>query len=354
MPAPVPVPIIDVSSLMARSDRRRDAARALDAACRDVGFFQIVGHGLPATAVARVAHASRAFFARDVEEKRAIRMSRGGRAWRGWFGVGDELTSGRPDRKEGIYFGEELGPDHPRVRAGVPMHGANLFPKETGELVGFRDGVLDLIARLTVVGHALTRGLSLALGLDEETLSDRYTRAPLTLFRIFHYPPIPPNSTEDEQTWSVGEHTDYGFLTILQQDDVGGLQVRSRDRWVDVAPTPDAFVCNIGDMLERLTGGAYRSTPHRVRNVGDRSRLSTAFFFDPDFDAEVMPIAPPLEGDTTSRPRWDGEDVHAATGTYGEYLVRKVSRVFPGLAGQAGGSVSPGKTRGEPPEGCAS
>jgi isopenicillin N synthase-like dioxygenase len=110
--------------------------------------------------------------------------------------------------------------------------------------------------------------------------------------------------------------------------------VRSRSGWVEVGPEPDAFVCNLGDMLERMTRGRYRSTPHRVRNPGGRDRISLAFFFDPDWDARVRPVprvadpAPPA--DATAR--WDGRSVHDPTGTYGEYLLEKVSKVFPGLS----------------------
>src|SRR5207247_6938094 len=90
--------------------------------------------------------------------------------------------------------------------------------------------------------------------------------------------------------WGVGEHTDYGLLTILLQDDAGGLEVRSRSRWIPAPPVPGSFVCNIGDMLDRMTRGLYRSTPHRVRNPAPRDRLSFPFFFDPSFFARVRPI----------------------------------------------------------------
>ena len=128
----------------------------------------------------------------------------------------------------------------------------------------------------------------------------------------------------------MGEHTDYGLLTILRQDDCGGLQVKSRHGWIEVPADPDVFVCNIGDMLDRMTGGRYRSTPHRVRNTSGRSRLSFPFFFDPSWDAEIGPLpgmAPLAEGDH----RWDGLDVHQWEGTYGSYLTAKVAKVFPGL-----------------------
>ncbi len=159
---------------------------------------------------------------------------------------------------------------------------------------------------------------------------------PLTLFRIFHYPPVTPNPEADER-WGVGEHTDYGVLTILKQDDVGGLQVKTGSRWIDAPPVPNSFVCNIGDMLDRLTRGLYRSTPHRVQNESGRSRLSFPFFFDPGFDAHVEPIdlsgAPLPEGglEDDKDERWDHASVHEFEGTYGDYVLGKVSKVFPEL-----------------------
>ena len=119
------------------------------------------------------------------------------------------------------------------------------------------------------------QGFGLSLGLDASYFDDRYTRDPLVLFRIFNYPAA---SRLGEPEWGVGEHTDYGLLTILKQDDVGGLQVKGPSGWIDAPPLPGSFVCNIGDMLDRMTGGFYRSTPHRVHNPGGRARALVSIF----------------------------------------------------------------------------
>jgi isopenicillin N synthase-like dioxygenase len=289
------LPVIDVSDPIA-------AAPAIDEACREVGFFLVVGHGIDTAATDRLDALAREFFALPDEEKAAISMDRAGAAWRGWFPVGGELTSGIPDRKEGIYFGAELDADHPKVRAGVPLHGRNLFPNRP---TGLREAVLDHLAAMTDLGHRVVRGLSVALGHEPTWFDEHLTRDPLILFRIFHYPPDPAPGE-----WGVGEHSDYGLLTFLLQDGAGGLEVRAADgSWIAVPPLAGSYVCNLGDMLESMTGGRYRSTPHRVRNTSGVSRLSFPFFFDPGWDA-VVPGTP---------------------GTYGDYVLSKVAKVFPAL-----------------------
>lgn len=314
------VPIVDISQ------DPQLASQKLRAACLEHGFFYLSGHGVSQELVDRLDRLSHQFFALPTEEKLKIRMELGGRAWRGYFRVGDELTSGKPDQKEGIYFGSELGDDHPEVQAGSPMHGRNLFPES---LPGFGPTVLEYMEAVEQVGHRVMESLALSLGLEPSYFADRYTREPLTLFRIFHYPSTEPGS---EEAWGVGEHTDYGVLTILRQDEIGGLEVRSPQGWISAPPIPGTFVCNIGDMLDRMTGGLYRSTPHRVRNESGRSRLSFPFFFDPNFRAEVKPIEGLEKAREDQHERWDGASVHQFQGTYGEYVLGKVAKVFPQLA----------------------
>ena len=321
------LPIIDISALIKGAAERLNVADQSARACRESGFFYITGHSIDDRLLQRLEELSRTFFARNSDEKLDIRMERGGSAWRGYFPVGGELTSGKPDLKEGLYFGAELDQDHPLVKSGTPMHGANLFPKN---IPLFRETVLEYMAAMTRLGHKLMEGIALSLGLDESYFIERYTSDPLILFRIFNYPPDSEEVSEP-QSWGVGAHTDYGLLTILKQDRTGGLQVKSKSGWVDAKPIPGSFVCNIGDMLDRMTGGLYRSTAHRVRSPSRHARLSFPFFFDPNFNAEVKPIAvnAPIEDDRDER--WDLTSVHDFSGTYGDYLLSKVSRVFPQL-----------------------
>jgi len=331
------VPVIDVAALVEVAsgvddlEAARATGAAIDAACREHGFFSVLGHGLDPGLLPRLDALARTFFALPEEEKADIAMAHGGRAWRGWFPLGGELTSGIPDRKEGLYFGAELPAHDPRVRAGLPLHGPNLFPAQPAEL---GPTVLSVLDALTDLGHRLLAGMALGLGLPGHWFLEHLTADPTVLFRIFHYPPEPPGG--DASTWGVAEHTDYGLLTLLHQDESGGLEVRAADgEWTEVPPVDGALVCNLGDMLERMTSGSYRSTPHRVRSPGDQDRISCPFFFDPGWDAEVRPL-PLAPDDRPAEPgrgdgRWDERSVFEWSGTYGAYLSEKVAAVFPDL-----------------------
>jgi len=129
----------------------------------------------------------------------------------------------------------------------------------------------------------------------------------------------------------VREHTDYGLVTVLAHDGTDGLEVHTPDGWVGAPTEPERFIVNVGDMLERLTGGRYRSTPHRVRNTSAHDRYSFPLFLDPSWDVEVVPLPLDPMSAGPGRTRWDGDDPLAWTGTYGEYLTSRVAKVFPAL-----------------------
>lgn len=331
------LPIIDMAPLYAASaaDRATVAAQ-IAAACEAHGFCYLVGHGVSPQVLADLETQSRRFFALPQIAKMEIEMSRGGKAWRGYFPLGGELTSGRPDLKEGLYLGTDLPLDHPRVKAGLPMHGANLWPREVPEL---ETAATAYMQAASLAAATLMEGVSLSLGLEADYFARAYTGEPTVLFRIFHYPAAGPAGTDWSQSWGVGEHTDYGLLTLLAQDRHGGLEVKTPGGWIAAPAIDGALVCNIGDMLERLTGGRFKSTPHRVLNKSGQDRLSFPLFFDPDFLAVMRPL--PIAAVDTARietdraERWDRASVHSFEGTYGDYLLGKVAKVFPQLTERA-------------------
>jgi isopenicillin N synthase-like dioxygenase len=191
------LPVIDVGALLKEDARGAAAAREIEKACREFGFFYAAGHGVGGATVNALKEASARFFALPAASKMEIPLARGGRAWRGYFPIGGELTSGVPDLKEGLYFGEDLDASDPRVTAGWPLHGANLFPKDVPELAV---AVRAFMAEAERTAHAIMAGIALSLGLDANYFRGRYTSRPTLLFRIFHYPP----SAANEAHWGVG------------------------------------------------------------------------------------------------------------------------------------------------------
>jgi isopenicillin N synthase-like dioxygenase len=308
------LPIIDIASPA--------APREIDRACRESGFFAIRNHGVADELRESVLAVAIDFFSRTEHEKERVALARGGPAWRGWFPLGGELTSGVPDLKEGFYFGREMPVD---VR---PMHGPNVWPVEPAS---FRPVITEWMATMEPLAQRVLSLIAEGLGLPPDYFSSNITADPTPLFRIFRYPPHPFDS---EDRWGVGEHSDYGLLTLLAHDGTAGLQVKVGDEWIDAPHDPHLIICNLGDMLDRLTSGRYRSTPHRARNSSTTDRYSLPFFLDPGWDAVIETVdldddwVAPADADR----RWDRANLRDLHGTYGDWLTAKVSKVFPILA----------------------
>lgn len=320
------VPIVDLQSA--------NAPDALDRACRDVGFFLLAGHGIDQARRRELEAVSHRLFALPTAVKEAVAMPLSGPAWRGWFPLGGELTSGVPDLKEGYYVGRDLPGDHPSVIAGRPLHGANIWPDELPEL---RIIVDRWMTAVELAGQQALAAMGEGLGMGRDWFAQGLSADPTVLFRIFRYPPHPAGDAGVER-WGVGKHTDYGLLTLLAHDGTPGLEVELADgTWLPVPADPEYLVCNLGDMLDRVTAGRYRSTPHRVRNHAGADRLSFPFFLDPGWDAVVEPIQ--LDDDWVvpddRAARWDRANLREISGTYGDWLTAKVSKVFPDLADAA-------------------
>jgi isopenicillin N synthase-like dioxygenase len=276
------IPIIDLSGLRSPDlAARRSVAAELGAACREVGFFYVTGHGIPPAVSAGVFAAAHDLFALPADAKEALSIKRSPHN-RGYVGVAaerlDETAS--PDQKEAFNIGLELPEDDPELRAGKPFRGVNLWPTT---LPGWRDAVLAYYAACMALQLDIHRGFALDLGLAEDFFADKMDR-PIATLRLLHYP---AGTASAGAEIGAGTHTDYGNLTILATDGVAGLQVQRRDGlWLDAPHVAGAFVCNIGDCLMRWTNDVYVSTPHRVlRPV--QERYSVAFFADANPDAVV-------------------------------------------------------------------
>jgi len=375
------IPIVDVSALFHNSvgsDVHNATIAEIGKACRNVGFFYVSNHNVTEELIKNLTLLSQAFFNQDVAIKNEICMAKGGKAWRGFFPVGDEVTSGIPDQKEGIYFGSNLTSSDPR-----PLHGPNIYPENIclpgDKTWTMKYAVEKYMTAVQTLGAVLMQAIALSLGLDEHFFTEYFSQEPTTLFRIFNYPPHAAKF--GDHSFGVGEHTDYGYITILYQDHQGGLEVKNieSNTWTTAPPVAGTFVINLGDALEHMTGGLVRATPHRVRKRegATEDRLSFPFFYDPNFDSEMFSIVDRLSPEDVAIAarnrqqqqkqsargvivnansssnsnsnssdasetaggggyrRWDCQEVTSYSGTYGSYLLRKVGKVFPDLASTA-------------------
>jgi isopenicillin N synthase-like dioxygenase len=251
-------------------------ARRIDAALREAGFFAITNHGVDGAVRAAAFDAGHRFFALPEDVKQRWHIDR----WplrRGFDPIGWQALDPTqpPDVKESFYTGvEAIGP--------------NQWPDEA-LLPGFRAAVEAYAAAMEALARRLMGLFEIALALPVGHF-DGFMRHPTCTTRLLHYPPQPATAAPGQI--GCGAHTDWGALTLLAQDDAGGLQVQTAEGWIDVPPTPGALVVNVGDMTQRWTNDRWPSTMHRVINQhSGRDRWSIAYFFDLDAEATIVPLA---------------------------------------------------------------
>lgn len=283
------VPVIDMAPLIAREPvgMARVGTAIRDAAER-VGFFYVAHHGVSEALLERTLAASRAFFSLPEAERLAIKVNQ---FHRGFVPTGQTvLGSGlKPDLKESFNFSVELAPDDPDVLAGKPLMGPNQWPN----LPGWRETVQAYYDAVVTLGNHLMRGLALALDLPEDYFAAMYRRH-FARARLLHYPPQPGSLTDDQ--FGAARHADYGCITILWQDPLGGLEIQNRaGDWVAAPYLPGTFVINLGDLMQRWTNDRFVSSKHRVINRSGRERFSIPVFFDPHVDT-IIECLPTCQG----------------------------------------------------------
>ncbi len=275
------IPVIDLSE----PDERVGAA--IVQAYERIGFAQVINHGVPADVMTSAFAASRRFHSEPIEVKQAIALDVN---HRGYIADGtavdrssEVVAATRPNRSESFMMMREDSPDSDEVRRGTPMAGPNQWPATPGfraKATAAHDAMRDMALRVIAsIDGALDAGGVLRAAFD----------APTTWFRMLHYPPVPSDAPVDQ--FGSAPHTDFGAVTFVAQDTIGGLQVARPDgTWIDVAPIEGAFVMNAGSMLNRWSNGRLRATPHRVDNRSGRERWSCVLFCDPHMDTVVAPL----------------------------------------------------------------
>ena len=277
------IPVVDLAQWRSADGAERQAlAEQVREVCHQVGFLSVVGHGVPAEFMDRYFAALEAFFALPAETKAAIDKVNS-RHFRGWERVGAELTDNRTDFREQLDLSTE-NPPYPAdaLPAYLRLDGPNQWlPDEA--LPGFRALVEEFLSRMAGLADELKAILSTGLGLPEDHLAGVFGERPMSLAKLIHYPPTPPGQA------GVNSHHDAGFLTILWQHGVGGLQALNPEgEWIDVPPREDAFVVNLGEMLQAMTGNYFVATTHRV--ITEQERYSSAYFHGPDLRTRLDPL----------------------------------------------------------------
>jgi isopenicillin N synthase-like dioxygenase len=290
------IPVLDLGLLDQGPTAQHRLFGAMREACETVGFFYVENHGVDAAATVSILAESRRFFALPLAEREALLLTRSP-FYRGYLAIGARGANldRPPDLLEAFNLGQDLGPDHPGVKAGKALHGPNQWPPA---LPGFREAVGAYQATMHGLARRLLRALAGSLEVPFESLAPLFAE-PLAQIRLLHYPPQP--STLDNMI-GARPHQDTSFLTILLQDEAGGLEVEARNgEWLMAPPRPDMFVINVGEYLELLTGGLYYPAKHRVVNRSGIDRYSVPFFLSPAFDTVLTPL-PQFAGLPGTRP----------------------------------------------------
>ena len=279
------IPVVDITALRDNSDVNRIASE-LHAASQGLGFIYIKGHGIPDFHITSARKAAFEFFQASEENKKSVRVTA---AHRGWLkpGAAKMDDDAKADLKESFIWGTQDVPqdDH-------PLRGPNQWPAFLPEL---EESAMTYFDSVQEVARVLLRGFAIGLNLEPEFFLKTSTR-PLSRASFVYYPTQPADSGDNQ--FGVGPHTDFGVLTVLCQDDAGGLQVQDvNGDWIHAPPIDGTLVVNVGDLLSRWTDGQYKSTPHRVVNTSGQERLSLVLAFDPDpetmIDARDIPgLAP--------------------------------------------------------------
>ena len=290
---PTSIPIVNVRPSFSDSPPDiDDVARQIHRACREMGFFYVSQHGIDQQVIDRAFAWSARFFALPASAKQALNMLQSPAAAGYEAGVQqlDSQTAGAekapPDLKESYQFGMELPPDHPWARKRVRTYGHNQWP---ASLPGFREALLQYQGAVTHLARHVLRLLARSLDLPSDWFAGSFAMGAVSI-RLLKYPPHPVTAACNQL--GAGAHTDWGALTVLAQDPIGGLEVRNAaGDWIEATPVPGTFVINLGDLMARWTNGIYNATMHRVKNRSrTQDRYSIVAFNSPRPDVVIEPL----------------------------------------------------------------
>ena len=291
------IPVINIETLRAGERQAvNEIAQEMLAAAENLGFFYVSGHGVSQQILDNAEAEARAFFSQPLADKMTVEINH---QHRGFLRIGEATMQGakQPDLKESFVWGLEIDPSDPDIASDNPFLGENNWPAARPAM---REALTTYFSALSDVGKDLLRAFAVSMNLPSEAFVTGFTR-PISRGSAIFYPPQP--AAQDDEQYGVSAHTDFGCITLLYQDPIGGLEVCSRDgQWLVAEPVAGTFVVNIGDLMARWTNDRFTSTPHRVRNRSSRERLSMAVFVDPDFETVVDSAVACGQGETPKYP----------------------------------------------------
>ena len=331
------LPQLDIAAFLAdpSSPAGRDFASELTAACHDVGFVYLLGHGVDADLEQEVFGAARRFFGLPEADRMQI-VNTNSPHFRGYTRLGHEHTNGVSDRRDQIDIGPER--DEPIVADGAPpwmrLRGPNQWPDAVPEM---RPVVTAWMDQMAVVGRAVLHALAIGLGQPAELFDPVVSPDPEVLVKIIRYPAAVDGDQRDANArvpgQGVGAHHDSGLITFIMQDEVGGLQVASGDGFIDAPQVPGAYILNLGEMLQLATDGYLRATKHRVVSpaVG-LERISIAYFFNPSMEATLAPVDLPPALAALAPGGQNANPADPVLSTYGDNWLKFRLRSHPDVA----------------------
>ncbi|KAI4357400.1 hypothetical protein L6164_001349 [Bauhinia variegata] len=265
------VPVIDLSKLLSEDeDLHEHELQKLDDACKEWGFFQLLNHGVSLSLVESVKNGVQEFFNLPMEEKKEFSQKAGELEGFGQlFVMSEEQKLDWAD----MFFMVTLPPH---------MRKPHLFPNIHQP---FRDNLEAYSLELKKLTLKILSQMAKALKMDDKDIKELFEEGAQSM-RMNYYPPCP----QPELVIGLNPHSDGGGLTILLQvNEMEGLQIRKDGLWIPVKPLPNAFIINIGDILEIVTNGIYRSIEHRATVNPEKERISVATFYNPSFEKIIGP-----------------------------------------------------------------
>jgi len=279
------IPVIDISHAISGNDIQ-GVATAIYQAATSHGFFYLSGHGIDQSILDQAFNVSKDFFSQPASQKETVAVNT---HQRGWMAQGMSHLPGAKthDLKEVFFWGTELVADDPDILANKPLVALNQWPTES--FPRLQNELLPYYNAVCTVAHIVMQAIAVSLNQPVDFFRECYKK-PLARGQLVYYPPSTAGD-EAEERFGVAPHTDFGVLTLLLQDNSGGLQVLSKSKkWIEAPPIEGTLVCNIGDLLARWSNNRFTSTLHRVINRSEKARYSIPVFFDPHTDTIIDPI----------------------------------------------------------------